>query len=54
MGIPMIRGRKFTREDTTEVAIVNDASARKFWPNQNPIRYADPRLFGSTRNHFHS
>jgi putative ABC transport system permease protein len=37
MGIPMIRGRKFTREDTTEVAIVNEASARKFWPNQNPI-----------------
>src|SRR5262249_39555969 len=37
MGIPLVRGRKFTRQDATEVAIVNDAAARKFWPNADPI-----------------
>ena len=37
MGIPMIRGRKFTREDTTRVAIVNRAAARKFWGEEDPI-----------------
>jgi len=33
----MIRGRKFTRQDATEVAIVNEAAARKFWPNTDPV-----------------
>ncbi len=37
MGIPMIRGRKFTREDATRVAIVNRAAARKFWGEDDPI-----------------
>ncbi len=37
MGIPLIRGRKFTRQDATGVAIINDAAARKFWPNADPI-----------------
>ena len=40
MQIPIVRGRPFTtadREDTSPVAIVSDAMARKFWPNEDPI-----------------
>jgi predicted permease len=40
MKIPMIAGRAFTRQDTEgspKVAIINQALARKFFPNQNPI-----------------
>ncbi|HJQ38157.1 MAG TPA: ABC transporter permease, partial [Thermoanaerobaculia bacterium] len=40
MGIPVLRGRAFTsrdREGTAEVVIIDEAAARKYWPNQNPI-----------------
>lgn len=37
MGIPLLRGRKFDSHDSTQVAIINDAMARKFWPNEDPI-----------------
>ena len=40
MAIPMLSGRDFTRRDlpdTPQVAIVNSAFARKFWPNGNAI-----------------
>jgi len=40
LGIPLVRGRAFTSADRTgraAVAIVNEAAARQFWPNENPI-----------------
>ena len=40
MGIPLLSGRDFTRRDlpdTPPVAIVNNAFARKFWPNGNAM-----------------
>ena len=38
--IPLIRGRLFTdadRKETASVAIINEAMARKFWPDQDAI-----------------
>jgi putative ABC transport system permease protein len=38
--IPLIRGRVFTSADrigTAGVAIVSEAAARRFWPNEDPI-----------------
>jgi predicted permease len=40
LGIPMVRGRFFTEDDTAgapEVVVVNQAFADKFLPGQNPI-----------------
>src|SRR5207247_1496385 len=37
MGIPLIRGRKFNRQDATDVAIINEAAARKFWTTADAI-----------------
>jgi putative ABC transport system permease protein len=40
MGIPLLRGRDFTERDdatTPGVIIVNEAFARKFFPNEDPI-----------------
>jgi predicted permease len=41
MGIPLLRGREFTsddlRPDAPPVALVTASTAKKFWPNQNPI-----------------
>jgi putative ABC transport system permease protein len=40
LGIPMLQGRVFTDADdqnTQFVAIVNDAMAKKYWPNEDPI-----------------
>jgi predicted permease len=40
MGIDMLRGRAFTDADNVQgrdVAIISESTARKFWPNQDPI-----------------
>ena len=40
LGVPIVQGRNFATTDTPTspgVAIVNDAMARKYWPNQNAI-----------------
>lgn len=41
MEIPLLRGRAFTRQDMEQspaVVIINDAMARRFWPDQDPLR----------------
>lgn len=52
LGIPLLRGRAFQAEDSwerTQAVVVNQALARRFWPEQDPIgreiRFAgrDPR-----------
>ncbi|HEX6058013.1 MAG TPA: ABC transporter permease [Gemmatimonadaceae bacterium] len=40
VGIPLVRGRGFTRDDgvgAPEVAIVDEATAARFWPGDDPI-----------------
>jgi putative ABC transport system permease protein len=40
MGIPVLRGRIFTRLDNAKapgVAIVDEATAKQYWPNRDPI-----------------
>ena len=47
MGIPLVTGRNFTDHDhakSPKVAVINQAAARKFFPNENPIG----RRYGSS------
>ena len=40
MGVPVLRGRSITGQDTESnawVVVINEAMARRFWPNQDPI-----------------
>jgi len=40
MGIPLVRGRDFTEQDTTETTyfvVVSEKLAKHFWPGQDPI-----------------
>jgi len=40
MGIPILRGRSVTEHDTetsARVVVINEAMAREFWPNEDPI-----------------
>jgi putative ABC transport system permease protein len=40
LGMPLLRGRIFSDqdlEDTPQVAVINQAAARTYWPNQDPL-----------------
>jgi putative ABC transport system permease protein len=40
LGMPLLHGRVFSNDDvqdTPEVAVINEAAARTYWPNQEPI-----------------
>jgi predicted permease len=40
LGIPLLRGRTFDRRDTassTRAVIINEALAKKYWPNEDPL-----------------
>ena len=40
LGMPLLRGRLFSDhdlEDTPQVAVINQAAARTYWPNQYPL-----------------
>jgi len=40
MGIPLLKGREFTEQDTAgamPVVIINETLARRFWPDSDPI-----------------
>jgi predicted permease len=40
LGTPLLRGRLFSNqdlEDTPQVAVINEAAARTYWPSQDPL-----------------
>ena len=40
LGIPILRGRQFDssdREESPKVAVINEAAAKRFWPNQDAV-----------------
>ena len=41
LGIPLLKGRDFNAHDATEggagVVILNEAAAKRYWPNEDPI-----------------
>jgi putative ABC transport system permease protein len=51
MGIPLLRGRAFTLADSSSdappVALITAATARKYWPNQDPVGKHLKRVWAS-------
>ncbi len=51
MGIPLLRGREFTTgdmaPDAPPVTLITASTARKYWPNQNPIGKHVKRVWDS-------
>jgi predicted permease len=48
--VPLLRGRTFSASDTADsqpVAVISEAMARRFWPDQNPIGKHLSRTFTS-------
>ncbi len=40
LGMPLVRGRLFSNQDvegTPEIVVINQAAARTYWPNQDPL-----------------
>jgi putative ABC transport system permease protein len=40
MGIPVLKGREFTHQDTltaAQVIVINEKMAHEFWPNEDPV-----------------
>lgn len=61
LGIPLLRGRDFTEQDTQnnpKVTIINEFMAQRFWPGQDPVgkqfRYGEKKepiqIIGVARN----
>ncbi len=55
LGTPMLSGREFTPRDTADappVIVVNEAAARRYWPNQDPVgkRTSRGEVIGVVRN----
>ena len=50
LGIPLLRGREFTEADALNqnTIIINDAAARKFWPDADPL---GQHIVGQNRSH---
>ncbi|MGD1081875.1 MAG: ABC transporter permease [Candidatus Sulfotelmatobacter sp.] len=52
VGIPIVRGRGFTDDDmepqAQPVALVTAATARKYWPNQDPVGKRVKRVYDKT------
>jgi putative ABC transport system permease protein len=55
MGIPLVRGRdfsRFDRKDSSHVVIVNETLARRFWPGQEAVGQVLRDIFGSGGQHW--
>jgi putative ABC transport system permease protein len=55
MGIPLIRGRGFTaadREGSPQVILISEETARRYWPNEDPIGQTVLTGWGSEKNRF--
>jgi putative ABC transport system permease protein len=54
LGMPLLRGRLFNDQDiqsTPDVVVVNQAAARTYWPNQDPVgKHIHLRLWGWVAN----